>query len=284
MADIGALLSGISGSLAQGRDYNLAVASARQSAGLRLRGIELQEREAELNRLRVQQAMEETRIKTLAETEDLKAQIRQSRRETEAEKTIAEFEEATTEPIVSAVREIGAGRAVPGGPERRVRRLGRKAASAFETLGREVPARLEEQLQTPFARREREADVGFKEAQIAESERRAARPVAGPQTQKERDRAKWLSPDTSEEERALIERDLFGGRTTVDGVSLSDIRSTLNTLYPESFGFREGVPEGIDPNSIEFLRHGAQLIKQAQGGVGLVPDPDAEITVDSLYN
>lgn len=282
MADIGALLSGISGSLAQGRDYNLAVARARASAGLRLRQIELDERESELSRLRVQQATEESRIKTLAEREDLKAQLRQSRRETEAEKTIAEYEEAVSEPILSTVREIGAGRAVPGGPERRVRRLGRKAASAYETLDREVPARLEEQLQTPFARREREAKLESEQA-LGAQRRRAARPVGGPQTQKERDRAKWLSLDTSEDERALIERDLFGGKTTVDGVSLSDIRSTLNTLYPESFGIREGVPEGIDPNSVEFLRHGAQLIKQAQGNIGLVPDLDADITVDSLF-
>lgn len=173
MADIGALLQGISGSLAQGRDYNLAVARARQSAGLRLRGIELQEREAELNELRFEQAREEGRIKTLAETEDLKALLRQSRRETKAEKTIAEYEEATTEPILSAVREIGAGRAVPGGPERRVRRLGRKAASAYETLGREVPARLEEQLQTPTQRRARRIKEEQTQATTAESRARA---------------------------------------------------------------------------------------------------------------
>lgn len=283
MADIGALLSGISGSLAQGRDYNLAVARARKSAELRLRGIELQERESELSRLRVQQATEESRIKTLAATEDLKAELRQSRRETAAEKTIAEYEEAVSEPITSAVREIGAGRPVRGGPERRVRRLGRKAASAYETLGREVPARLEEQLQTPFARREREAGVGLKEAQIAESERRAARPVGVAGTQTERFIAELLDPNTPADRRELIERQMFGSKTTVDGVSLTDISRILNDAYPEAFGLRPNLPEDLKNDPVKLYRHGAQLIKQAQGNIGLVPDLDADITVDSLF-
>lgn len=263
MADIGALLSGITGSLAQGRDYNLAVARAGESARLRLRGIELQEREAELNRLRFEQAREETRIKTLAETEDLKAKIREAKRETGAEAKIAagRFTGPTEEPRPSA----------------------EELSTAYQRVGLEVPPSIEEQLKTPIQRRARKADIEFKEAQTVESVRRAARPVDGAGTQKERDRAKWLSLDTPEDERALIERDLFGGKTTIDGVSLNDIRITTNILYPESFGIREGVPEGIDPNSFELIRHVAQLVKQGQGTTGLVPIPDQEITVDSLF-
>lgn len=280
MADIGALLSGITGSLAQARDYNLAVANARVSAGIRMQQLELQGERTELERIRVQQATEESRIKTQAERFDLQAQIADEKRKNAAREIVEEYEEAVSRPLTSAVKEIRAGRSVIGGPEKRVRRLARKAVGAYETLDREIPAGLREQLLTPSGRKLQEAELESEQA-LTEQRRRPARPVTG--TQKERDRAKWLSLDTPEDERALIERDLFGGKTTVDGVSLSDIRSTLNTLYPESFGFREGVPENIDPNSIEFLRHGAQLIKQAQDTTGLVPFPDAEITSDSLF-
>ncbi len=263
MADIGALLSGVSGSLAQGRDYNLAVARARESAGIRLRGIELQERESELNRLRFEQAREETRIKTLAEREDLKTQIRETKRELAAEKKIA------------------AGRFV--GPTEEPRPGAEELSAAYQRVGLEVPPAIEEQLVTPFGRREREADVAFKEAQTVESVRRAARPVDVGGTQKDRDRAKWLSPDTSEDERALIERDLFGDKATFDGVPLTEIYRMANNLYPEFAGVRRGVPEGIDPHGLEFLKLVTRKFKELQGDVGLVPIPDQEITVDSLF-
>lgn len=270
MADIGALLKGISGSLAQSRDYNLAVARASQSAGLRMRQIELQERESELNRLRFEQAREETRIKTLAETEDLKARLRQSKRETEAERVIAEYEEATEKPLTSAVKEIRAGRSVRGGPDVRATRLARKAVTAYDVLDREVPARLEEVTMTPTQRRARKADIELKEAQTVESVRRAARPVGGVGTQTERFIAELLDPNTAPDRRQLIEREMFGDDPTVDDVSTVVIRRILDTLHPVGrLGGREGVPEGIDPNSYEFLKYGARLAKGILGESGV---------------
>ena len=88
----------------------------------------------------------------------------------------------------------------------------------------------------------------------------------------ERGIAKILNPNTPIAERKLLERKIFpqkNGKVLIDGISLADIKATLNLIYPLDYDERPGVPEDVDPNSYEFLVHGAELIKQGVGTTAL---------------
>lgn len=108
-------------------------------------------------------------------------------------------------------------------------------------------------------------------------------PTRDTSTQTERFMLKLLDPNTSTDERALIERQMFGNKTGIDGVSFVDISRILNDVYPESFGERPGLPENLKGDPVALYRHGAQLVKELQGE----PSPDlggGEITVDDFFN
>ncbi len=123
--------------------------------------------------------------------------------------------------------------------------------------------------------RAEELDIQAQEADIAKTlaETEGLLAPAGGETFTERGFKAILNPDTPKAELDLWMRKLFpekGGKATIQGISLADIRATLNLIYPLDFGERTGVPEGVDENSYEFLVHGAELIKQ---GLGKAPTP-----------
>lgn len=249
---IGELLTQLNRSFAQGRDFNLQAANVRASAAVRIQQFQLEKERRELEEERTRQTISasqtEQKIREFGFKEDIKAE----RRSRELEKIVAAGQ---TVPTTEEGRPFAAFEQGPFAGERRV--------AALQELDRPVPAglaaRVEEGALTPFARRLREAELESVEALTIS--RRA--PKVAAESQKDRDRRKWLDPNTPEDELLLIERDLFGDQATVDGVRLKTIRETINLIYPITrTGGRRGVPEGIDPNSSEFVRHGADIVKQ----------------------
>ena len=111
-------------------------------------------------------------------------------------------------------------------------------------------------------------------------------PIETAATLTERGFAKLLNPNTPESERILWEKKLFpskNGKPTVKGVDILEIGRVINLLYPlNRFGKRQGLPEGLDPNSLVFLEHGADLILSATGNN--IPQGADEFDEDVIWN
>lgn len=274
MADegaIGELLRQLTGTLQQGRDFNLQRANARASATIRIQQFQLDKEKQALGEERTRQAISASKTEQKARELELRRDLAEEKRERRAEGIIARGKAELTAGVPREGQPFAVAEEF-GDRTPTARRIplseGQEAVSdidiegAFAEVGRPVPTRIaagiEERALSPFARRLREAELGSVEALAAS--RRA--PKVATESQKDRDRRKFLDPNTPEDQRELIAKDLFGDEAMVNGVRGTDISRILNLLYPLTrTGGRRGVPKGIDPNSPEFIEHGADIVK-----------------------
>lgn len=272
--ETGALLTQLTRSFAQGRDFNLQAANVRASAAVRIQQFQLEKERRDLEEERTRQAISASQTEQKIREFGLKEDIKAERRSRELEKIVAAGQ---TVPTTEEGRPFAAFEQGAFAGERRV--------AALQELDRPVPAGLaaqvEETAKTEPQRRARKLKEEVTRAGLAKTRAETERIRRGGdrvETQKDRDRRKWLDPNTPEDELLLIERDLFGDQANVDGVPLKTIRETINLIYPlNRLGGRKGVPEGIDPNSSEFVRHGAKIVKQL--GQDII-SPDSTLTKD----
>ena len=273
---VGELLTQLTRSFQQGRDFNLQAANARASATLRIQQFQLEKERKELDEERIRQSISasqtEQKIREFGLTEEIKA----GRRSRELEKIVAAGQ---TVPTSEEGRPFAAFEQGPLSDERR--------ATALEELDRPVSAKLaarvEEGALTPVERGARKLEEEVTRAGLAktraETERIRRGVGGGATTQTERDRVKWLHPDTSDAERNLLEQSLFGGKMMINGIPNAEIRATINSLFPVNrYGERTGVPDDVNPNSYEFLEFVAQLLKGDDGSApDVIPTEDDRI-------
>lgn len=166
---------------------------------------------------------------------------------------------------------------------------------AYELAGKKAPLALKKRIGeaalTDYERELRDLKIESEESLIeqrtaaAEASRRQ-RIGGGAGTMTERFIAELLDPNTSDDRKALIERQMFGNKTMIDGVPINEISKALNDFYPEFAGRRMDIPENLKDDPVALYRHVAKLLKQTQDGSPAddIDLNDKETTVDDLYN
>lgn len=161
-----------------------------------------------------------------------------------------------------------------------------KLLEAYNLAGRSAPLSLQKRVAekaiTPHEREMRRLDIESEESLIEQRKAAAAasrRPKAAAGTLTERDRARLLDPNISEDEKVLIRQSLFGNKTTVNGVPMEEIESMLDKSYPVGLGgIRAGLPPELRDDPIAMYRHGAELVNELRGQIpSVIPETDDQL-------
>lgn len=290
---LGAGAEAFQGALLPTLNYRMAIAQNQLQAGMQKERLAMDKESQAINIRALQQDMQTQAIEQRTAEEELKDKIRKGELARESDKLInlakasKDLEKATPQLKKFPKSKEGKPFAVSQPSEFGIPEIDEeKLLEAYNLAGKKAPLSLltsiSEANLTEHELEMRRLDIESEESLI--EQRRAAaeasrRPKVGAETQKDRDRRKLLDPNTPEDERNLIARDLLGGKTTIGGIPINDISRVYNDLFPEFAGVRTGLPEGIEENSIEAMRHVARIIKQEQSREipSVIPQTDDQL-------